>query len=189
MLREAGAHLEFFSPLRDTELPAGTQGIILSGGFPEIFAEQLSANKSLIGSIRQAHSRNLPIYAECGGLMYLTESISDLDNRTFLMAGLLPGRSVMTKKLTLGYRLARPGSTSWFLHDRESLHGHEFHYSVWQDRPADLPPAYMLIPPTGAASESRAEGAALGNLHASYVHVHFWNLPEWGRRFVAACSR
>ena len=69
----------------------------------------------------------------------------------------------------------------------ETLRGHEFHYSIWQDRPAELPPAYLLVPPTGDKSEARPEGAMLGNLHASYVHVHFWSLPDWGRRFVEAC--
>ncbi len=188
LLRSAGATLAFFSPMRDAELPLGSQGIILSGGFPEIFAEQLSANQSLIAAIRRAHIKKLPIYAECGGLMYLTESITDLNDVCHPMVGLLPGRSIMTKRLTLGYRLAKAGASSWLLRDGESLRGHEFHYSTWQDRPAELPPAYYLVPPTGTATEARAEGAVLGNLNASYVHVHFWNLPEWGRRFVEACQ-
>jgi cobyrinic acid a,c-diamide synthase len=187
LLRLAGATLEFFSPLRDADLPAGTRGIILSGGFPEIFAEQLSANNNVIGAMRRAHERKMPIYAECGGLMYLTESITDLDNRCYPMVGVLPGRSVMTRKLTLGYRLARAGTSSWLLQPGESLRGHEFHYSIWQDRPPSLPPAYLLVPPTGEQTEARPEGAILGKLHASYVHVHFWNLPDWARRFVEAC--
>jgi cobyrinic acid a,c-diamide synthase len=178
--------LTFFSPLRDATLPEGTAGVILSGGFPEMHAAHLAANISMKQALRDAHERGLPIYAECGGLMYLTRSIVDLDGREHRMTGLLPGRSVMSKRLTLGYRLARVVGSSWLFASGETVRGHEFHYSQWEGRPTDLPPAYMLLPSSGAG-ESWADGACVGNLWASYVHLNFWAKPELAERFVAAC--
>jgi len=101
LLEEAGAKLAFFSPLRDSCLPKDTGGILLSGGFPEVYAAALSANGDMIESLRVAHAKGLPIYAECGGFMYLTEAIEDFEGRIFPMVGLLPGPSVMTRRLTL----------------------------------------------------------------------------------------
>jgi len=184
LLRAAGANIEFFSPLHDTALPSSTGCIVLSGGFPELYAAQLSANDEMRQAVRQAHQRGIPIYAECGGLMYLTQTITDLEGQEHPMIGLLPGRSRMTRKLTLGYRQARAADDSWLLAAGETLRGHEFHYSVWEDRPFDLPPAYYLLPPDGQG-EPRSEGAHIGNLWASYVHLHFWGKPELVRRFVA----
>jgi cobyrinic acid a,c-diamide synthase len=187
LLRASGAELAFFSPLHDRDLPVDTAGIILSGGFPEMYAAQLSANRGMHRAVREAHERHLPIYAECGGLMYLTETIVDLDRRIHPMIGLLPGHSVMSGRLTLGYRVARAAGSSWLLGSTETVRGHEFHYSQWEGRPADLPPAYFLLSREGAA-DPWAEGACLGNLWASYVHLHFWGKPELAERFVAACA-
>jgi cobyrinic acid a,c-diamide synthase len=185
LLRAAGAELAFFSPLHDVDLPPNTSRIILSGGFPELYAAQLSANTAMRQALRQAHQQGFPFYAECGGLMYLTETITDLVGQAHPMVGLLPGRSVMTKdRLTLGYRLAKAASDSWFMAAGETVRGHEFHYSVWADRPPDLPPAYYLLPPDGHG-EPQSEGAHLDNLWASYVHVHFWSKPELAARFVS----
>ena len=129
----------------------------------------------------------MPIYAECGGLMALTESIIDLDGREYPMFGLLPGRSVMAGKLTLGYRLARAAGDSWLLSSGGVVRGHEFHYSAWEGRPADVPPAYHLLSRDGKGAFGE-EGACLGSLWASYVHLHFWGQPELPLRFVRACT-
>jgi len=188
LLREAGAEIAYFSPLRDITLPPGTAGVILSGGFPEVHADRLSANRDIHAALRAAHQQGLPLYAECGGLMYLTEAIEDGKGNTHPMVGLLPGRSVMGGRLTLGYRLARSAGPSWFLHEGETVRGHEFHYSTWEGRPSDLPPAYFLLPRSGTG-EVRPEGARLGNLWASYVHVHFGAKPELAERFTARLSR
>jgi cobyrinic acid a,c-diamide synthase len=88
--------------------------------------------------------------------------------------------------LLLGYRLARAAGDSWFLSRGETVRGHEFHYSAWEDRPCELPPAYLLLPRSGEG-EARPEGARIGNLWASYVHIHFAAKPEVAGRFVAAC--
>ncbi len=186
LLQAAGARLAFFNPLQDPTLPERTSGVILSGGFPEMHAARLAANTSMKQALREAQECGVPIYAECGGLMYLTQSIVDLDGCEHRMVGLLPGRSVMSKRLTLGYRLARATGPSWLFADGETVRGHEFHYSQWEGRPASLPPAYTLLPSSGTG-ESWADGACMGNLLASYVHLNFWAKPELAERFVAAC--
>lgn len=186
LLRAAGAEIVFFSPLEDDSLPEGASGVILSGGFPEMYAEKLSSNEGMRKSLQKAHAQDLPIYAECGGLMALTQSITDLDGREHAMFGLLPGQSVMTKKLNMGYRLAQAANNSWLMQKGEEVRGHEFHYSDWANRPDHLPPAYTLIPPSGQG-ESRPEGACLGSLWASYVHLPFWTKPELALRFVTQC--
>ena len=188
LLRLAGADIVFFSPLRDDTLPPKTAGVILSGGFPEVHAAALAENQGMHRALREAHDRGLPIYAECGGLMYLTQEIVDQQGQAHPMAGLLPGRSVMTGRLTLGYRLAQAVGDSWFLRAGERVRGHEFHYSVWEGRPAGVPAAYWLIPPHGN-EHPRPEGAHVGNLWASFVHVHFWAKPGLAPRFVDACAR
>jgi cobyrinic acid a,c-diamide synthase len=188
LLRAAGAEVVFFSPLRDAALPAGAGAVILSGGFPEVHAEQLAANRPMHDALRDAHQRSRPIYAECGGLMYLTRAITDGDSRTHEMVGLLPGRSLMSGRLTLGYRLARAAGDSWLLPGGEAVRGHEFHYSVWEGRPAGLAPAWLLLPRTGEG-DPRPEGARLGSLWASYVHLHFAARPGLAERFVTAARR
>jgi cobyrinic acid a,c-diamide synthase len=188
LLRAAGAEIVFFSPLRGAALPPGTGCVILSGGFPEVYAEALSANRDLHATLCAEHREGLPIYAECGGLMYLTQAIVDGDGRRHVMVGLLPGRSVMGGRLTLGYRLARAADDSWLLPGGEVVRGHEFHYSIWEDRPADLPPAWLLLPRSGEGGH-RPEGARLGSLWASYVHLHFGVRPGLAERFVAAARR
>jgi cobyrinic acid a,c-diamide synthase len=185
LLRSAGADIVFFSPLRDEALPPRTAGVILSGGFPEVFAKGLSVNSAMHNALRSAHQRGMPLYAECGGLMYLTHCIVDGDDVAHSMVGLLPGRCAMNRRLTLGYRLARSMADSWFLNRDEAIRGHEFHYSTWEDRPASLPPAYLLLPRSGEGGP-RPEGARVGSLWASYVHVHFGAKPELATRFVEA---
>jgi cobyrinic acid a,c-diamide synthase len=187
LLEEAGAQLTFFSPLRDTNLPAGTTGVILSGGFPEVYAAALSANQLMHRALKDAQKKNLPILAECGGLMYLTESIRDMDGKTWPMVGILPGASIMTNKLTLGYRLAEAAGDGPLLADGEKIRGHEFHYSIWENRPANLPPAFILHPPQGETGPTHLEGARVGNVWATYIHTHFLTMPSMAVRFVAMC--
>jgi cobyrinic acid a,c-diamide synthase len=188
LLQSAGADVAFFSPLRDEALPAHTAGVILSGGFPEILASALAANLPMHEALRAAHERGCPIYAECGGLMHLTQAIVDLDGRRHHMVGLLPGVSEMTSQLTLGYRLAEAADSSWLFERGELVRGHEFHYSAWKDRPADLPPAYRSCSPS-RPKEILPEGACLGSLWASYIHLHWCGKPVLAERFVAECRK
>jgi len=186
LLHAAGAEIVFFSPLHDTALPGGTCGIILSGGFPELYAAKIASNRQMRLALQIAHASGMPIYAECGGLMALTQSITNLRGQEHPMFGLLPGRSVMTDKLQMGYRLAQAAGDSWLLHPGETVRGHEFHYSIWENRPDDLQPAYILTHPD-QQGETRPEGASINSLWASYIHLSFWTRPELALRFVTCC--
>ncbi|PDV99229.1 cobyrinate a,c-diamide synthase [Candidatus Chloroploca asiatica] len=188
LLRKAGANIAFFSPLRDQALPVETDAIYLGGGFPELYAAALSANTALRTAIRAAGQRGLPIYAECGGLMYCTEAVVTAEGATFPMLGLLPGRSVMTSRLTLGYRTVRAQADTWLWRAGETVRGHEFHYSVWEERPADLVPLYTCLPDAFHPDE-RPEGVQAANVLASYVHIHWLAHPALAARFAAAASQ
>lgn len=185
LLRAAGAELVFFSPLHDPGLPAGTQALYLCGGFPELYAADLAANASLRADIRAAARAGLPIYAECGGLMYLTEEITDLNGMTHPMAGVLPGQSVMAGRLTLGYRTVRATQDNWLWRVGETIRGHEFHHSVWRDGAAAVTAVYDILPGE-FQSEVRCEGVQMGNVIASYIHLHFLAYPDLAVRFVTA---
>lgn len=187
LLRAAGAEIIYFSPLADPTLPPNTQAVYICGGFPELYAAQLSANLTLHESLRAAHTAGLPIYAECGGLMYLTESIYDLHGVGHPMVGLLPGQSVMTPQLTLGYRTFQAQSDNWLWRAGEAMRGHEFHHSVWQNRLPLLPFIYELHPDVFVPTR-RSEGVQIGNLIASYTHLHFLAYPPLATRFVLAAS-
>jgi|DewCreStandDraft_5_1066085.scaffolds.fasta_scaffold02432_2 cobyrinic acid a,c-diamide synthase len=184
-LRAAGAELLFFSPLHDAALPEGVHGLYLGGGYPELYAEQLAANRSMMHSLRSAIDAGLPTYAECGGLMALTQSITDQEGRAHPMLGVAPGRAVMAGRLTLGYREVTAVRDSLLLRAGESVRGHEFHYSDWIERPDDPPAAYAIQ--TRKAEGVRLEGFAQGNVLASYVHLHFGAMPQMAQRFVQAC--
>jgi len=188
LLRAAGAELAFFSPLRDTALPAGVAAIYLGGGFPELYAAQLSANQSMLNAIRAAASADMPVYAECGGLMYLTETLIDQHGQAFPMVGLLPGRSRMTGRLTLGYRTVVAQIDTWLWRAGETLRGHEFHYSVWEDRPLILPTLYTCLP-DAMRSQVVNEGVVIGQTLASYIHLHFLSCPHAAERFVIAAQQ
>lgn len=188
LLREAGAEIAFFSPLHDATLPPGTQGLYLCGGFPELYAADLAANTALRQQIRAAASAGMPIYAECGGLMYLTEAITDQQGQTHPMAGVLPGASTMTPRLTLGYRTIRARQDSWLWQAGETVRGHEFHYSTWQSNQAPPTPAYEILPDEWRP-EPRPEGVQVGSVLASYVHLHFLAHPALAQRFVAAAGQ
>ena len=175
-----------FSPLTDRELPAGLDGVYLGGGYPELYAEQLSANEALKQALQQGAAGGLPIYAECGGLMYLAREILDLEGRAHPMAGVLPFTVRMLPRLkALGYRevtLTAPGLLG---PAGTTARGHEFHYSEIVGEPDGVPRLYRLTPRRGGAAVS--EGYSEKNVLASYVHLHFGSNPEVARHLVASC--
>jgi cobyrinic acid a,c-diamide synthase len=184
LLSEAGAELAFFSPLHDEALPAGCKGLYIGGGFPEVYAACLAENATLRSELRVAIAGGLPTYAECGGLMYLTRSITDLDGRTYPMVGALAGRSVMARHLSLGYRQVTFARATLLAPAGAVARGHEFHHSDWIERPDGLPAAYRVDLPD---APFRQEGYASANLLASYIHLHWGAEPAMAARFVAAC--
>ncbi len=187
LLRHCGADLRPFSPLADAALPPGTAAVYLGGGYPELHAAELAANRPLHAALRSAIDGGMPCYAECGGLMYLTGGLTDAEGRHHAMVGALPGRSVLCRRRShLGYATVRALADTPLMRAGEAMRGHEFHYSTWENVPADTPHAYHVAPRRD--SPPRPEGYARGNLLASYVHLHFWSEPLLARRFVAAAA-
>lgn len=179
LLEAWGAELASFSPIEDTGLPANISGVYLGGGFPEIYASELSANRAMLASLRKAAKTGVPIYAECGGLMYLGESTTDMEGREYPMVGVLPVSSRLdSPRLSLGYRTVRALSDGPLLRRGETVRGHEFHWSVMK---GGEPNAYELVEKGGK------EGFRLRNVLASYVHLHMGSSPVMPRRFVESC--
>jgi cobyrinic acid a,c-diamide synthase len=185
LLTESGVEVCYFSPLRDSSLPERIDGIYLGGGYPEVYAERLAANQAMRGQIRQAAEAGLPIYAECGGLMYLTQAIQAPDGRTYEMVGLFPTMARMLKKRkALGYvelRLIQDcllGKADW------KVRGHEYHYSELTTDLLDqnIEGVYELLSRKG--NIPRKEGYHYHNVLASYVHLHFGSNPKVAQAFV-----
>jgi cobyrinic acid a,c-diamide synthase len=184
LLSAWGAELVPFSPRRDERLPDRAAGLYIAGGFPELFAAELSANATLLAAVRQAAAQGMPLYAECGGLMYLCEGLVDAEGRRHPMAGAIPGwTSLRNTRLTVGYRTVRARRDSPLLGQGETVRGHEFHWSVSDPR-GDNAAAYDVVDSNG-----QTEGHARGNMLASYVHLHFGADLRLAPRFVEACER
>ncbi|MDA0262903.1 MAG: cobyrinate a,c-diamide synthase [Chloroflexi bacterium] len=184
LLEAWGAELAPFSPLEDGKLPAGVGGIYLGGGFPELFAAQLAANKPMHESVRQAVARGVPVYAECGGLMYLGKSLSDLEGATHPMVGVIPAESAMSQtRLTLGYREVESCSDNPVLTTGQRVRGHEFHWSTLAEQPRPDESVYKVVD-----QGDRLDGFRTGNVWASYVHIHLGSRPGLATRFVETCA-
>lgn len=183
-LRRAGCELVTFSPLRDASLPPGLNGIYLGGGYPEEYAAELSANFAMLASIRQFATAGGMVYAECGGLMYLSEALETLDGKYHAMLGLLPATTRMCKRLqSLGYReatLLRDGL--WGKHG-DRLRGHEFHYSEMTRTPS-WPAAYQTSPRRSQTESCEGFQNESGSILASYLHLHFASRPTAVEHFV-----
>lgn len=186
LLRSAGAEIVFFSALHDESLPDNIGGIYLGGGYPELYAATLADNAGMRRALGKAIMAGVPTYAECGGLMILTDGITALNGKTYPMVGVLPGESQMQPRLTMGYRTVTASTDSPLLKQGDQVRGHEFHYSDWSNRPVDLPYAYDISARRG--ERSRPEGVAWENLLASYVHLHFGSNPNIAQNFVEACA-
>ena len=185
LLEALGAELVFWSPLRDRALPDNVQGLYFGGGFPEVFAAPLAENETARAAVRSAIQAGIPTYAECGGLMYLCEKITNFEGRSFPMVGVLPTTAVMGKRLTLGYRRAIALQASPILPMGAEVCGHEFHRSALSQEPHA--PLFSLLP-TSHSPLLTPEGWHLPNLHASYLHLHWGAHPEMPDRFLQHCS-
>ena len=141
------------------------------------------------GILSIAAANGMPVYAECGGLMALTEYLVDLDGKRYPMIGLLPGHTQMVKRLSMGYREVVAVQDSPVLEAGNTARGHEFHYSDWVS-PAKREGtfAYQIKPRTGNENAVKKEGFVKGNILASYVHLHFASNPVIADRFVNACK-
>lgn len=185
-LTEQGAELIYWSPLEDEALPAA-DGLYLGGGFPEVFATQLSENKPMIAAIQQAISQAIPTYAECGGLMYLSRALVDFDGRSLPMLGVIPQTVKMGERLVLGYRRGRAIADGPMLTKGQTVTGHEFHRSSVVETLKR--PIYKTQRYWGEVNTDQLEGYYQANLHASYVHLHWGHQPNIAKRFVQQCEK
>lgn len=178
-LRMAGAELIPFSPMHDTRLPE-VNGLYIGGGFPEVFMEELEANKDIRRNIKQVIEDGIPAYAECGGLMYLARNIS-WNSITRNMVGALPCDIVMHEKPKgHGYIRLQTTGNSWLNGDLE-IRGHEFHYSEVQNL-GDVKFAYRLL--RGKGVDGVSDGIVYKNVIASYAHLHSLGSPDWAYEFI-----
>jgi cobyrinic acid a,c-diamide synthase len=195
LLEELGAELVFWSPLQDQALPAEVQGLYFGGGFPEVFAPELAENQAGRSAVQRAISGGMPTYAECGGLMYLSQGIQDFQGETWDMVGVLPTQAVMGSRLTLGYRHATALGTGLVMEEGQQVWGHEFHRSTLTQSPPHLfrqyPPESLsncsmtaLWHTESLSNISAFEGWALPHLHASYIHLHWGNTRSIPRQFL-----
>ena len=167
-LRREGAKIKFFSPVSDKGIP-NCDSIYIGGGFPEILGKKLSQNITMKKSIRQAAENGIPIYAECGGLMYLTKSIKH-NNQKYKMVGLFDAETEMTTKMTLNYTRGRITSNCLISPPR-NFNAHEFHYSKITNIPKDAKFLYDLK--IGEGISSKKDGFSEYNIVASYCHLYF----------------
>lgn len=181
LLEAWGAEIVYFSLISEPRLPPGISGLYIGGGFPEIYAADLAANSLMMDSIRAAAGRNLPIYAECGGMMYLSEKMRDMQGSEHTMAGIVPaGVRIDTPRLSLGYRTVRALGHGPLLALGETARGHEFHWSVLSGQHNNMN-AYHV------SETARAEGFHIGNTLASYIHLHLAARQGMARRFIEFC--
>jgi cobyrinic acid a,c-diamide synthase len=176
LLRASGAELIDFDPLSDEELPPRTGALLLTGGFPEVYGEELTANWALRAEIAAFARAGRPILAECGGLLYLCR---ELDGRP--MCDVIDATASMTGRLTLGYREAQGASTHAVWPAGTTVRGHEFHYSLIEPSAGELP-AWEL-------AGRGAEGHVSDGVHASYLHTHWAATPAVAERLVAAARQ
>jgi cobyrinic acid a,c-diamide synthase len=185
LLSEAGAEIVPFSLLLDHNVPR-VDGIYIAGGSTERFAAGLALNTRMLESVREAHEEGTPIYAECGGLMYLAELVINPDGRRHRMAGLLPLTIEAAGDVKhLGYREATTMQDCVLAPKGESLRGHEYHWTRITARESTQP-AYELSDANGYRIGH--EGYARPGILASNIHVHFGQKPELAMRFLEACS-
>lgn len=185
-LQELGAELVFFSPLDDDELPR-LGGLYIGGGFPEMFLDRLTANEMMKIYLWDAYHSRMPIFAECGGFMYLCREITDFEGQSWNTIGLISARIKMTRQLqALGYIKATALSDSIIGHQGDVFRGHEFHYSIVENiNPAQH--AFSLE--GGIRNEARLDGFSEGNLFASYVHLHLRSNKSAAENFLQACTK
>jgi cobyrinic acid a,c-diamide synthase len=184
-LEEAGAELVAWSPLADPDVP-DVDGLYLGGGYPELHAAALADNASVRKAVRRFADGNRPIYAECGGLMFLAESLEDAGGRVHPMVGVLPAPVRMRAHgLTIGYAQVQLAAACPLGTAGRVARGQEFHASTLGPVPATVPRAYRVRGPAGI---ERSEGFLVARALMSYVHLHFASNPALASAFVEACT-
>ena len=180
-LEANNAKIQYFSPLNDEDLP-DADGLYIGGGYPELFSKELSKNKGILAQIKDFHLENRPIFAECGGLMYLMNSIHD-DSQV----GIYPYKSVLTDRVqALKYTIAEVTQDNIISKKGERFHGHEFHYSKVIVDELKNPLAFKIT--RGKGSYNLQDGFMEKNTLASYVHTHVAAMPNFATNFTTSAK-
>jgi cobyrinic acid a,c-diamide synthase len=183
LLREQGAEIVRFSPLNDARLPPSLDALYLGGGYPELYAEQLSGNRQMLEEVGAFAASGKPVYAECGGMLYLSESLS-VDDASYAMAGVLPLSMQMTgKRVQFGYVTVEFTEDCLLGRKGTVVRGHSFHYSRVASR-GKLQTSYHVQ--YSMSGKEEMEGFRQSNVLASYIHLHFRANPAVAENFVAA---
>ena len=181
LLKKLGAEIEFFSPLENEPVPEGASGLILGGGYPEEYLEELSRAEKTKASIGSAVKSGMPVWAECGGFMYLAKTI-EKDGIEYPMAGVLDGKSKMTDRLVrFGYKTLTARRDNMMCAAGQSVKCHEFHYSDSSENGGD----FDAVRNSGMKSRCII---AKDNIFAGYPHIHLWSNPEFAKGFARACA-
>lgn len=183
ILEEIGMTLEWISPMKDPMMNKELSGLYIGGGFPEVFGEELSENHDFMISLKEDLEKGLPTFAECGGLMYLTEGIEDLQGRMYPMTGFFPAKTVMTEKLQ------RFGYVDVTIEEKMTLKAHEFHRSKLIER-LETPKVYQVEKKRGGRVLKSYEcGLKKGNTLAGYPHFHFYDHWEFLQSWIEEMRR
>jgi len=182
LLMDLGAELRFFSILEDNVLPDDAGGLILWGGYPELHATKLQDNHNMKTSLKTHIKNGLPVYAECGGFMYLQESLMDLQGNSYDMLGILKGHSIMTSNLqNFGYITLEANENTVLCSRGEKINAHSFHYSTSSNKN------------TSFTATKKSNGityrciVSQNNIFGGYPHIHFFSNPKLARNFVQKC--
>lgn len=183
LLQEAGCEIVPFSPLSDTGLPDDIDGVILSGGYPELHAAELAANEAMLEAVRQSRADGIPMIAECGGFMYLHETLEGADGELYRMAGVIPGRCFRTERLgRFGYITLKALEGGLLCPEGSELKAHEFHY--WDSEHCGE--SFLAVKPDG--SRSWKCGIMTDDMYAGFPHLFYYDSPKAAMRFVHACA-
>ncbi len=188
-LEQNGLQLVPFSPLNDSTLPENLDAIYIGGGYPEIYAEELSSNFGMLNEVKEFAESGLPVYAECGGLMYMSKGIETIDGKRYPLTGFLPAWAKMQKRFqALGYVEASLNESAIWGEAGSSVRGHMFHYSKLDRDLCDHPdwkPKYTVR--KKRTGEMFSEGYSRGKTLLSYMHLHFASNPTACKNFVKRC--
>ena len=183
LLQEAGCEIVPFSPLSDTGLPDDIDGVILSGGYPELHAAELAANEAMLEAVRQSRADGIPMIAECGGFMYLHETLEGADGELYRMAGVIPGRCFRTERLgRFGYITLKALEGGLLCPEGSELKAHEFHY--WDSEHCGE--SFLAVKQDG--SRSWKCGIMTDDMYAGFPHLFYYDSPKAAMRFVHACA-
>jgi cobyrinic acid a,c-diamide synthase len=186
LLERCGAELVYWSPIIEP-VPKGLSGLYFGGGYPEMNADALAANESARSAVRRFIDRGGAVYAECGGLMYLTQAIVDTSGAEFSMAGVFPTKCRMQDRLAaLGYVEIEGTGSHQMLKAGERARGHQFRYSTIDPMPEALGRAYYMRPASSRTADG-PEGYVFNNCLASYVHLHFLSNPAIASQWLECC--